>query len=95
MFSLSCVFYVLFEFVEPGIFLLLLIIRLVPLLTIEKMPLHRLDTAISASTKQESDEGSRLFKVMAKPFSKRWAKWRNYELPISHASKYTCRSRVQ
>ncbi|KAG7970449.1 hypothetical protein I3843_07G084600 [Carya illinoinensis] len=31
-----------------------------------------LDTTISGSTKQESNEGSRLFKVMAKSFSKRW-----------------------
>lgn len=31
-----------------------------------------LDTTISASSKQESGEGSRLFKVMAKSFSKRW-----------------------
>jgi hypothetical protein len=67
----------------------------VPLLIIKKMPLHRLDTTILASSKKESDEGSRLLKVMAKSFSKRWAKWRNYELPKSHASKYTCRSRVQ
>lgn len=32
----------------------------------------RLDTTISGSTKQESNEGSRLFKIMAKPFSRRW-----------------------
>jgi hypothetical protein len=32
----------------------------------------RLDTTISGSTKQESNEGSRLFKIMAKSFSKRW-----------------------
>ncbi|XP_019178500.1 PREDICTED: protein SPIRRIG-like isoform X1 [Ipomoea nil] len=31
-----------------------------------------LDTTISGSIKQESNEGSRLFKVMAKSFSKRW-----------------------
>ncbi|XP_050935853.1 protein SPIRRIG [Cucumis melo] len=31
-----------------------------------------LDTTISGSTKQESSEGSRLFKIMAKSFSKRW-----------------------
>lgn len=31
-----------------------------------------LDTTISGSSKQESNEGSRLFKVMAKSFSKRW-----------------------
>ncbi|XP_002520949.2 protein SPIRRIG [Ricinus communis] len=31
-----------------------------------------LDTTISGSTKQESNEGSRLFKLMAKSFSKRW-----------------------
>ncbi|VFQ80423.1 unnamed protein product [Cuscuta campestris] len=31
-----------------------------------------LDTTISGSMKQESNEGSRLFKVMAKSFSKRW-----------------------
>lgn len=31
-----------------------------------------LDTTISGSTKQESNEGSRLFKMMAKSFSKRW-----------------------
>ncbi|KAL8530470.1 hypothetical protein ACS0TY_007492 [Phlomoides rotata] len=31
-----------------------------------------LDATISGSTKQESNEGSRLFKVMAKSFSKRW-----------------------
>lgn len=32
----------------------------------------RLDTTISGSTKQESNEGTRLFKIMAKSFSKRW-----------------------
>ncbi|KAF3436243.1 hypothetical protein FNV43_RR23335 [Rhamnella rubrinervis] len=31
-----------------------------------------LDTTISGSTKQESNEGSRLFKITAKSFSKRW-----------------------
>ncbi|MQL80071.1 hypothetical protein Taro_012522 [Colocasia esculenta] len=31
-----------------------------------------LDTTISGSTRQESNEGSRLFKTMAKSFSKRW-----------------------
>lgn len=31
-----------------------------------------MDTTISGSTKQESNEGSRLFKIMAKSFSKRW-----------------------
>lgn len=31
-----------------------------------------LDSTISGSTKQESNEGSRLFKIMAKSFSKRW-----------------------
>ncbi|XP_050237389.1 protein SPIRRIG [Mercurialis annua] len=31
-----------------------------------------LDTTISGSTKPESNEGSRLFKLMAKSFSKRW-----------------------
>ncbi|KAK6164628.1 hypothetical protein DH2020_001492 [Rehmannia glutinosa] len=31
-----------------------------------------IDATISGSTKQESNEGSRLFKVMAKSFSKRW-----------------------
>ncbi|XP_073051672.1 protein SPIRRIG isoform X2 [Primulina eburnea] len=31
-----------------------------------------LDATISGSTKQENNEGSRLFKVMAKSFSKRW-----------------------
>uniref|UniRef100_A0A1J3I2E2 WD repeat and FYVE domain-containing protein 3 n=1 Tax=Noccaea caerulescens TaxID=107243 RepID=A0A1J3I2E2_NOCCA len=31
-----------------------------------------LDTTISGSAKQESNEGSRLFKLMAKSFSKRW-----------------------
>ncbi|KAL5218377.1 hypothetical protein ABZP36_019061 [Zizania latifolia] len=31
-----------------------------------------LDTTISASSKQDSGEGSRLFKIMAKSFSKRW-----------------------
>ncbi|GAB4841646.1 hypothetical protein Ancab_022361 [Ancistrocladus abbreviatus] len=31
-----------------------------------------LDTTISGSTKQESNEGSRLFKIVAKSFSKRW-----------------------
>ncbi|KAI5395086.1 protein SPIRRIG [Lathyrus oleraceus] len=31
-----------------------------------------LDTTISGSSKQESNEGSRLFKVVAKSFSKRW-----------------------
>lgn len=35
------------------------------------MVFHRLDTTISASS-QDSGEGSRLFKVMAKSFSKRW-----------------------
>lgn len=33
---------------------------------------NRLDTTISGSVKQESNEGSRLFKIMAKSFSKRW-----------------------
>lgn len=33
---------------------------------------NRLDTTISGSMKQESNEGSRLFKIMAKSFSKRW-----------------------
>lgn len=33
---------------------------------------HRLDTTISGTLKQESNEGSRLFKIMAKSFSKRW-----------------------
>lgn len=36
------------------------------------MAFHRLDTTISASSKQDGGEGSRLFKVMAKSFSKRW-----------------------
>ncbi|KAK7277607.1 hypothetical protein RJT34_22622 [Clitoria ternatea] len=31
-----------------------------------------LDTTISGSSKQESNEGSRLFKIVAKSFSKRW-----------------------
>ncbi|KAJ7977335.1 BEACH domain [Quillaja saponaria] len=31
-----------------------------------------LDTTISGSSKQENNEGSRLFKIMAKSFSKRW-----------------------
>ncbi|KAH9318302.1 hypothetical protein KI387_020071, partial [Taxus chinensis] len=31
-----------------------------------------LDTTISGSSKQDSNEGSRLFKIMAKSFSKRW-----------------------
>ncbi|KAK3003294.1 hypothetical protein RJ639_018518 [Escallonia herrerae] len=31
-----------------------------------------LDTTISGSVRQESNEGSRLFKIMAKSFSKRW-----------------------
>ncbi|KAJ8632836.1 hypothetical protein MRB53_026172 [Persea americana] len=31
-----------------------------------------LDTTISGSSKQESNEGSRLFKIMAKSFSRRW-----------------------
>ncbi|XP_077248016.1 protein SPIRRIG-like [Tasmannia lanceolata] len=31
-----------------------------------------LDTTISGSSKQETNEGSRLFKIMAKSFSKRW-----------------------
>ncbi|KMT10244.1 hypothetical protein BVRB_5g120020 [Beta vulgaris subsp. vulgaris] len=31
-----------------------------------------LDTTISGASKQESNEGSRLFKIMAKSFSKRW-----------------------
>ena len=34
--------------------------------------LFRLDTTISGSAKQESKEGSRLFKLMAKSFTKRW-----------------------
>lgn len=34
--------------------------------------MYRLDTTISGSSKQESNEGSRLFKIMAKSFSKRW-----------------------
>lgn len=34
--------------------------------------INRLDTTISASSKQDSGEGSRLFKIMAKSFSKRW-----------------------
>lgn len=34
--------------------------------------IYRLDSTISGSNKQESNEGSRLFKVMAKSFSKRW-----------------------
>lgn len=33
---------------------------------------YRLDTTISGSTKQDSNEGSRLFKIVAKSFSKRW-----------------------
>lgn len=33
---------------------------------------YRLDTTISGATKQESNEGSRLFRLMAKSFSKRW-----------------------
>ncbi|CAN8295817.1 unnamed protein product [Cochlearia groenlandica] len=33
---------------------------------------NMLDTTISGSAKQESNEGSRLFKLMAKSFSKRW-----------------------
>ncbi|XP_010270013.1 PREDICTED: protein SPIRRIG-like isoform X2 [Nelumbo nucifera] len=37
------------------------------------LPRNRmLDTTISGSSKQEGNEGSRLFKVMAKSFSKRW-----------------------
>lgn len=32
----------------------------------------RLDTTISGSTKQESNEGSLLFRIVAKSFSKRW-----------------------
>ncbi|KAG9451771.1 hypothetical protein H6P81_004675 [Aristolochia fimbriata] len=37
------------------------------------LPRNRmLDTTISGSSKQESNEGSRLFKIMAKSFSKRW-----------------------
>ena len=32
----------------------------------------RLDTTISGSAKQESNEGSRLFRLMANSFSKRW-----------------------
>lgn len=31
-----------------------------------------MDRTISGSAKQESNEGSRLFKIMAKSFSKRW-----------------------
>ncbi|KAL5988693.1 hypothetical protein ACLOJK_026793 [Asimina triloba] len=34
--------------------------------------LELLDTTISGSVKQEGNEGSRLFKIMAKSFSKRW-----------------------
>ncbi|KAJ4828594.1 hypothetical protein Tsubulata_004948 [Turnera subulata] len=34
--------------------------------------LQMLDSTISGSTKQESNEGGRLFKIMAKSFSKRW-----------------------
>eukprot|EP01018_Ginkgo_biloba_P003965 Gb_31351 [translate_table: standard] len=34
--------------------------------------LSRLDTTISGSSKQDSNEGSRLFKIMAKSFCKRW-----------------------
>ncbi|CAL9186094.1 protein SPIRRIG [Musa acuminata AAA Group] len=33
---------------------------------------NMLDTTISGSSKQEGNEGSRLFKIMAKSFSKRW-----------------------
>lgn len=33
---------------------------------------YRLDTTISGSVKPDSNEGSRLFKVMANSFSKRW-----------------------
>ena len=33
---------------------------------------NRLDTTISGASKQEGTEGSRLFKIMAKSFSKRW-----------------------
>lgn len=33
---------------------------------------NRLDTTISGASKQESNEGSRLFKIVAKSFSKRW-----------------------
>ncbi|CAN8248002.1 unnamed protein product [Cochlearia groenlandica] len=37
------------------------------------LPRNRmLDTTISGSTKQESNEGGRLFKLMAKSFTKRW-----------------------
>lgn len=36
------------------------------------LPCIRLDTTISGSSKQESNEGSRLFKTVAKSFSKRW-----------------------
>lgn len=32
----------------------------------------RLDATISGASKQESNEGGRLFKMMAKSFSKRW-----------------------
>jgi hypothetical protein len=38
----------------------------------KNMTFCRLDTTISASSKQDSGEGSRLFKIMAKSFSKRW-----------------------
>ncbi|KAG2402787.1 Protein SPIRRIG-like protein [Vigna angularis] len=39
-----------------------------------------LDTTISGSSKQESNEGGRLFKIMAKSFSKRWQNGEiNYE----------------
>jgi hypothetical protein len=34
--------------------------------------LVRLDTTISAASKQEASEGGRLFKLMAKSFSKRY-----------------------
>lgn len=33
---------------------------------------NRLDATFSGSMKQDSNEGSRLFKIMAKSFSKRW-----------------------
>lgn len=33
---------------------------------------YRLDTTISGLSKQEGSEGGRLFKMMAKSFSKRW-----------------------
>ncbi|KAK7393492.1 hypothetical protein VNO78_22050 [Psophocarpus tetragonolobus] len=49
-----------------------------------------LDTTISGSSKQESNEGSFLFKLMAKSFSKRYESWDDPEVPKFHyGSQYS------